>query len=51
MSDEKRDDKICVQCREPGGRRRVDPYAQEINNKREVVRLHDKCLQDRLDSI
>jgi hypothetical protein len=51
MSDEKQDDKNCVQCGKPGGRRRVDPYVLELEGKREVVRLHDRCVQERYDDI
>jgi hypothetical protein len=41
----------CAQCGEPGGRRRVDPYQKDVYDVREVVRIHDRCLQDRLDGI
>lgn len=44
MDNEKQDEKKCIQCGEKGGRRRVDPYALELNGERVIVRLHDRCV-------
>jgi hypothetical protein len=49
----KRIDQIetCVQCGKPGGRKRVDPYAEDVHGRREIVRLHDRCVNDRIAEI
>lgn len=41
--------KNCVQCGKRGGRVVVDPYVKEIYNEDVKVRLHDACVQDRVD--
>lgn len=41
----------CIQCGEPGGRRRVDPYQQDVYNERIIVRLHDRCVAARCEDI
>ena len=51
MEQEQEQDKKCWYCEKPGGRRRLDPYAEEIQGERIVRRFHEHCLQERRDDI
>jgi hypothetical protein len=49
--DQQRKPEACVVCGHRGGRRRINPYKEEIQNERVVERIHDACYQELLDEI
>ena len=40
------DEKVCAWCGKPGGRKRIDPYREELSGERKIVRLHDDCYSE-----
>lgn len=43
--------KNCEHCGKPGGRVVIDPYQKEVFGEEVKMRLHENCLQSRIEGI